>query len=221
MAGIREICIFRNKLCGYCNYNWDYPIARDEMLNNLQKLYYFEINVCPNCNCISRDITQVGEEEKNFQKDKEYKAIVSNRNIPFSYAYKKESYEYELYGYICKSEGKVSEYAKSYVMAYFVEETQREKFINGLIYDEEKDKSLINQSFEKQKRFLNNAYKALKSVIGDTIDQDEINLALLLAYVCKLAGNKDESMFYLNEIATKKLSSVQVNTIKEIVKAVN
>lgn len=217
MAGIKELAIYKNKVCGQCGYSWDFPIVRENMLTPIQKLYYFEINECQTCFCIGIDITQVGQFELDIQKEKGYKAIKETRNIPFSFAHKKEAYEYALYAYICERKGDILSYAKSYVMAASIERTQREKYIQSLSYVAEKDGELLRKSERTEFDYLKSAENALEKIINEKlITEGIINAELLLAYVYSLLGNADAKMRLLNIIARKRLTDDQVLAVREI-----
>ena len=215
MAGIKELAIYRNKVCGGCLYSWDYPTVREDLLSPVQKLYYFEINECPTCRCIGTDITQVGDYEKNIQNDKEYKSIKQTRNIPFSFVSKKEAYEYALFAYICAKRGDYYLMAKAYVMAAYIEGDQRYKYINSLSYNPDKDGELISASEVTQNMYYNRALAAL-----DNCDEQEVNKAqklLLTAYIYKCLNNSEEVKRVLNLVAKMKLTDLQVATVKELV----
>ena len=217
MAGIKELAIYKNKVCGQCGYSWDFPIVRENMLTPIQKLYYFEINECQTCFCIGIDITQVGEFELAIQNEKGYKAIKETRNIPFSFVYKKEAYEYALYAYICERKGDILSYAKAYVMAANIERVQREKYIQSLSYDSLKDAELLSKSERCEFEYLKNAQNALEKIVSENLIADNIiNTKLLLAYVYLLLGNANDKMQLLNEIARKKLTDDQVLAVREI-----
>ena len=217
MAGIKILSTYRNKVCGCCHYSWDYPSVRKELLDPLQNLYYFEINVCPTCNCIGKEITQVGEYEKNIQKKDEYKEITKTRNIPFSYVQKKEAYEYVLYAYICEQKGDFESYIKAYLMASIIEQEQREKYIQSLAYDDEKDRKLIEDSKKTQIKYLENSLSKLQQCL-DKNSYQKVNEGLILsAYINKLLGNEEACMKILNFVAKNKLTNNEVLAVKQIV----
>lgn len=219
MAGIRELSYYKNKICGYCGYSWDFPIVREDLLTPIQKLYFFELNACKTCFCIGKDIEKVGNFEKEIQKNSEYKKIQATRNVTFSFVQKREAYEFALYAYICKEKGELYESVKSYVMASIVEKEQRDNYINSLAYRPEKDGGLIRNSEHTQYDYITKAYDMLSKLIASGNVPNKVDANLLLSYICVLKGDKDQCMAILNSVAKNKLTPEQVGTIKEIARA--
>lgn len=216
MAGIRDVAYYKNKVCGCCGYTWDFPIVKEDYLSAVQKLYYFELNVCKTCQCIGTDIEKVGDFEKNIQKNSEYKKIQATRNIPFSFVQKKEAYEYSLYAYMCKVKGDVYQAVKSYVMAAIIEGEQRNGYINSLSYRAEKDAGLLKASEKTQYIYLTKAYELLLSLFDKQAIPDKVNALILLAYICSLKGDNEQSNRLLKDVAKNKLTAQQVQAIKEV-----
>ncbi len=219
MAGIRDLSYYKNKICGCCGYTWDFPVVKEDMLSNIQKLYYFELNACKTCFCIGVDIEKVGDFEKNIQKNSEYKKIQATRNIPFSFVQKKEAYEYALYAYMCKTKGDIYQSVKSYVMAGIIEKEQRVGYENSLSYRAERDGALLKASEKTQQHYFVKAYDILSGLIEKNEVPDKINALLLLSYICVLMGDNEHSKLILNQVAKNKLTTLQVETIKDIARA--
>lgn len=220
MAGLRDLAYYKNKICGCCGYTWDFPIVKEDLLSNIQKLYYFELNVCNTCSCVGTDIEKVGDFEKNIQKNSEYKKILATRNIPFSFVQKKEAYEYALYAYMCKSKGDMYQCVKSYVMAGLIEGEQRNNYQNSLSFRAERDGNLLKMSEKTEKTYFTKAYDILKNLIESNDVTDKVSALLLLSYVCVLLQDKEQAKNILNDVAkNNKLTASQVETIKDIARA--
>jgi thioredoxin-like negative regulator of GroEL len=214
MAGIKGFIFYKSKICGNCGYSWSFPVIKEDMLTNKQKLYLFYAECCPTCGCVAKDITKAGQEEKIAQKDENYKRIVEKRNLAFSYVSNNESYIFELLAYLCEKRQDLLLCAKSYFMAYLTEKEQREKYINSLSYNEEKDGGLIKNSLKQEKEYFALAENRLQTYLA--INSEDVKANLLLAYMFSLQNDKKHTVETLNYVAKMKITKKDVQTIREI-----
>lgn len=214
MSSVTKLNFYKKMKCANCGYSWDYPFSNVSAMSDLQNLFYFELHLCPHCNSLGDMITEVGQFELDIQKDKNYKAIIKDRNQPFGMACRKESYRYELYAYICECKGDKFKASKAYYMASKVERYQRIKYFESMIYNEQKDAKMIDASIEKEELFMKKAQNYMISYLHDNLN--DIDASIMLAVLYKLNKDEANSILMLNSVMKKNVDSRQIRMVKEV-----
>lgn len=214
MANILKWNFYKKKRCSNCGYFWDYPFPNLPAMSPVQRLFYFEVHLCPHCNSLSDDITQVDKFELNVQNDKQYKQIIKERNIPFSMTFRKEAYKYLLFAYICEVKGDYFKASKAYYMSARVENYQRGKYLQSMLYNEKNDASMLKKSNENEKNYIVKAIQYMKKYLQQ--NPKDINAKLMLIVLYKLNYMQDEATIELNYVMNQELTKEQIEIVKDV-----
>ena len=78
---------------------------------------------------------------------------------------------------------------------------------------------MLKASEKTQQHYFVKAYDILSGLIEKNEVPDKINALLLLSYICVLMGDNEHSKLILNQVAKNQLTTLQVETIKDIARA--
>lgn len=215
MANITKYNYYKKMRCGNCGYLWDYPFSNRNAMSDLQNLFYFEINYCPNCYSLSDLITSVDKFELDIQKDKRYKEIIKNRNEAFGMTCRKEAYKYLLFAYICECKNDDMKASQSYYMASKVERFQRHRYKDSMIYNEQKDAKMLQESIEKENEYMRKALLHMERYVRE--NPENIDARIMLAVLYKLNSDGDNAILSLNTVMKMDVNQTQINMVKDVI----
>jgi len=215
MSNVARWNFYKKQKCANCGYYWDYPFTNVSAMSAIQNMFYFEVHYCPNCKSVGDYITEVGELELKIQEDKEYKQIIKERNIPFSMAYRKESYKYVLFAYICEKKNDYFKASKAYFMASRVENYQRLKYIDSMLYNEQNDAKMLTKSEENETEYLNKSVLFMQKYVLN--NENDIDAQIMLAFLYKLTSKGEDAILLLNRVMKTQLTPKQIEAVKYVV----
>ncbi len=206
---------YEKRECGICHFSWYYPKFNEEVLTPIEKLFYLQIDICPNCKYTSEDVTQIMDGEAELMKTKEYEELIKSKNAKYALVCHRESYICLAYAFLKEKLHQFGLAGKAYLVASEIETMQYETYLNSNLYNEKLDKEMIEESKKNVTKYIQ---KGLSNILVYAQQKSTLDIKdyLLISYAYVRNGEKENSLRYLSQAIKLKPTDDLIDIIQQI-----
>lgn len=214
MSGVIDCGHFRRKTCEVCGFYWDHLIPDFEKMNEFEKMFFLNVEFCPNCHYVNENIDKLSEIRRKDVQSGKYDHMFKSFMPRFGFTTGTDAYPIIVYAKMCENNKEYYTAAIAYFKGAELEEKVLNDFRSGIMYshkDDDEDARSYNNYI--QTAFLNSE-NCIKKYLSANVD---VKAKIFLLGLYKKLNKKDEFNRSLSElVANNKFDKAQIMVLREL-----